>query len=152
MFARTHIVIVIFFSFILFWNNVNFLLFLFVSVIATLIPDLDSKNSKFGKKKVFRPLNLFMKHRGIVHSFIFLFALSIIILLLWKEILPPFILGYALHLITDSFTLRGTRIFYPFKMRIKGIIKTGGIIELVIFFIFVCADLFLIINKFYSVL
>jgi membrane-bound metal-dependent hydrolase YbcI (DUF457 family) len=152
MFARTHIAIVIFFSFILFENNANFLLFLFVSVIATLIPDLDSKNSKLGKKKVFRIFNLFMKHRGIVHSFIFLLVLSIIILILWKEILLPFVLGYALHLITDSFTRQGTRIFYPFKMRVKGIIKTGGIIELIIFFIFVCADLFLIINKIYSIL
>jgi membrane-bound metal-dependent hydrolase YbcI (DUF457 family) len=152
MFARTHIAIVIFFSFLLFENDVNFLLFLFVSIVATLIPDLDSKNSKLGKKKVFRIFNLFMKHRGIVHSFIFLFALSVLILLLWKEILLPFVLGYALHLITDSFTLQGTRIFYPFKLRVKGIIKTGGIIELVIFFIFVLADLFLIINKFYSVL
>jgi membrane-bound metal-dependent hydrolase YbcI (DUF457 family) len=152
MFARTHIAVVIFFSFLLFGNNVNFLLFLFVSVLATLIPDLDSKNSKLGKKKVFRIFNLFMKHRGIVHSFLFLLALSIIILLLWKEILLPFVFGYALHLIIDSFTLQGTRIFYPFKMKVRGIIKTGGIIELIVFFVFVCADLFLIINKFYSIL
>jgi membrane-bound metal-dependent hydrolase YbcI (DUF457 family) len=152
MFARTHVAIVIFFSFLLFQNSPNFLLFLFVSVIATLIPDLDSRNSKIGKKKVLRIFNLFMKHRGMVHSLIFLLALSVIILLLWKEILLPFVLGYALHLITDSLTLQGTRIFYPLKIRIKGIVKTGGIIELILFFIFVCADLFLIINKIYSVL
>jgi inner membrane protein len=152
MFARTHIAIVIFFSFLLFQESLNFLLFLSVSVIATLIPDLDSKNSKLGKKKVFRIFNLFTKHRGIVHSFIFLFALSVVILLFWKEVLLPFILGYGLHLIADSFTIQGTRIFYPFKIRIKGFIKTGGIIELIFFSFFICADLLLMINKFYSVI
>lgn len=152
MFARTHIAAVVFFSFLLFQNYSTFLLFLLVSVIATLVPDLDSKNSKLGKKKVFRIFNFFMKHRGIVHSFIFLFAISVVILLFWQEILFPFVLGYALHLVTDSLTLQGTRLFYPFKLRIKGFIKTGGIIELILFIVFILADLFLIINKIYSVL
>jgi membrane-bound metal-dependent hydrolase YbcI (DUF457 family) len=152
MLARTHVAIVIFFSFLLFQNSPDFILCLFVSVIATLIPDVDSPHSRIGKRKFFRIFNFFMKHRGIVHSFIFLIAVSAIIFIFWKEILLPFALGYGLHLITDSLTLQGTRLFYPFKIKVRGIIKTGGIIELGLFVIFACADLFLIINKFYSVL
>jgi membrane-bound metal-dependent hydrolase YbcI (DUF457 family) len=152
MFSRTHIVITIFFTFLLFQTSPNFLLFLFVAVTATLIPDIDSKNSKIGRKKISRFVNFFTKHRGVVHSFLFLLISSIMIFLVWKEILLPFILGYSLHLVTDSFTIRGTRIFYPFKVRIKGIIKTGGFAEFIIFILFCLADLFLIINKFYSVI
>jgi membrane-bound metal-dependent hydrolase YbcI (DUF457 family) len=152
MFSRTHLVIAVFFTLLLFQNSPNFFLFLFVSIVATLIPDVDSKNSKIGRRKPARIINFFMKHRGIVHSFLFLAFLSLMIFIFWKEILLPFVLGYSLHLISDSFTLQGTRLFYPFKLRVKGIIKTGGIVEFFIFTAFCFADLFLIINKFYSVI
>jgi membrane-bound metal-dependent hydrolase YbcI (DUF457 family) len=152
MFSRTHIVIAVFFTFLLFQNSPNLFLFLFVSIVATLIPDTDSKNSKIGRKKPARMINFFMKHRGIVHSFLFLAIASVVIFIFWKEILLPFALGYSLHLVADSLTLQGTRIFYPAKIRIKGIIKTGGITEFLTFTIFCFADLFFIINKFYSVI
>jgi inner membrane protein len=152
MFSRTHIVIAIFFTFILFQNSPDFLLLLFVAVTATLIPDMDSKTSKIGRKKISRLINFFTKHRGIVHSLFFLVISSIVIFFVWKEILLPFMLGYLLHLVGDSFTIQGTRIFYPFKVKIRGVIKTGGITEFVLFTLFCLADLFLIINKFYSII
>jgi len=150
MLLKTHIVITIFFCFLLLQNSPNFILFFFISIIATMLPDLDTPQSKIGKK--FRIFNFFMKHRGIIHSFTFLIVISIIIFLFWKEILLPFILGYSLHLITDSLTLQGTRLFYPFNFKIKGFIKTGGFLELILFLIFSLVDVFLLINKLYSIL
>jgi len=152
MFSRTHLAITIFFTFLFFQNSPDFFLFLFVAVTATLMPDIDSKNSKIGRKKPARIINFFMKHRGIVHSILFLAISSVVIFFIWEKILLPFVLGFLLHLVADSFTVKGTRIFYPSKIRIKGIIKTGGFAEFILFTLFCLADLLLIINKFYSVI
>jgi len=150
MLIKSHVVITIFFCFLLFQNSSDFVLFLFISIIATILPDLDTPQSKIGKK--FKLFNFFMKHRGIIHSFTFLLIISLIILLFWNKILFPFILGYSLHLVTDALTLHGIRLFYPLKLKIPGFIKTGGIFELILFIVFSLMDLFLLINKLYSVL
>ncbi len=148
MLFRTHLIIGLFFILLFFSYIHNPFLFLPVSLLSTLIPDIDTKFSKIGKIKLFRIFNFFMKHRGIIHSFTFLFLVSFFILLFFKEILLPFVFGYSLHLILDSFTIKGIKPFYPVKKRIKGKIKTGGLIETSIFVIFLFVDLFIFLTKF----
>jgi inner membrane protein len=151
MLAKTHLAVALFFVIMFFSNMQNFWFFLLICLIATLLPDIDSKFSAVGKHKVTRIVNFFTKHRGIFHSFTFLFVVSAILFMFFKEILLPFALGYSIHLLLDALTVSGVRIFYPSKFKIKGIIKTGKLFEKLLFFLFSFADLFLVFNLFFSV-
>jgi len=47
-------------------------------------------------------------------------------------------IGYLTHLIADSITLEGINFLYPFSsFRIKGLIRTGSLIESLLFFILI---------------
>lgn len=144
MLARTHLVTVLFFLLLFFPSVSNPILFFSVAIISAILPDIDTPTSKIGHYKIFRPLNFFTKHRGFFHSFTFLLLISILIFFSYKEILIPFVFGYSLHLILDAITIQGIIPFYPAKFKVRGLIKTGGIIESVIFWIFLIADLVLI--------
>ena len=60
----------------------------------------------------------------------------------------PFFLGYAMHLLTDSFTVEGIRPFWPFKSVSKGMLRVGGSIEQAIFIGFCIVDLVLLVSLF----
>jgi membrane-bound metal-dependent hydrolase YbcI (DUF457 family) len=140
------------FFFLLFLQDIqNPVIFLAVSIIATSLPDMDNRFSKIGHYRVSRIFNFFMKHRGAIHSFTFLAILSVLIFVLFKEILPAFFLGYSLHLFADSFTLSGIMPLYPIKWKIKGRIKTGGIGEFFLFLFFVAVDFLLLFSKIYLI-
>jgi membrane-bound metal-dependent hydrolase YbcI (DUF457 family) len=149
MFFRTHLVIALFFVLIFFSYIENPILFLSVVFFATLIPDIDSKFSKVGHYKIFRIFNFFTKHRGIMHSFSFLVFVSFLIFLSFREILLPFALAYSLHLLLDAITIHGISPLYPLKFRIKGKIRTGGIIENFLFVSFIFFDFLLVFSKIY---
>lgn len=148
MLIRTHLTITAFFILLLFNSVENKLIFILVALIATYIPDVDSRKSKLGKHILFRPLQWFTKHRGVLHSFSFLIVVSFILYLFFSySVLFGFILGYGLHLLADCLTIQGIRIFYPLKGKISGFIKSGGIIETIIFILFLLADFVLFFWK-----
>lgn len=146
MFIKTHLTITIFGILVLI-NLVNGFenkfIFIFVALIATFIPDVDTKFSKLGKRKVFRPLQFFFSHRGPIHSFSFLILICVL-LFFWKPVIAfGFLIGYGLHLFADCFTKIGIYPFWPLKRRCKGFVKTGGRIETFIFALFLVLDLVL---------
>lgn len=150
MLIRTHLAIVIFFI-LLFISSVNDkLVFVLVTLIATFIPDVDSKFSKLGHHKIFRPLQLFVKHRGIIHSFIFLILITSLFALFLPVVAFPLFLGYGVHLLADSFTKEGIRPFYPFNKTSSGKLRTGGRTETSIFVFFVLVDLFFLAARIFS--
>ena len=124
--------------------------FLVIALFSTFLPDMDSFNSKFGKKFFSRVLTAFTKHRGIMHSFIFLFAIYALLDFYLPIVSFGFLIGYGVHLVGDSFTKRGLRLFYPFKFKVKGFIKTGGKIESFLFLLFVILGLIALFLKAYS--
>lgn len=152
MLFRTHIAVTFFFVFVFFNYISNPLLFFPIVFLATLIPDIDSRFSKIGKKKIFRIFNFFVKHRGIIHSFTFLFLVSVPIFFFFKQALLPFASAYSLHLVLDALTVQGIPALFPLKFRIRGKIKTGGIFEKFLFYAFFFADLFLLFIIIYSLL
>ncbi len=133
---------------ILFLNHINNkFVFILMVLIATIIPDLDSGFSSYGRHLIFRPLQIFTKHRGIFHSFTFAVFVSILLGIFWPVASLGFFIGYSVHLVCDSFTKEGIQPFWPFKARSSGLISTGGrieeslflsliIINIVLFFIF----------------
>lgn len=150
MLIHTHLSITLFFI-LLFISSMEYkFAFVLVALLATFIPDVDSKFSKIGKKKIFRILQFFVKHRGMMHSFIFLFLIALFLVLFFPIIALPFFLGYGLHLFADSFTIKGIKPFYPWKKVSLGKIRTGGKSEMFIFIVFIVVDLFLLVAKIFS--
>lgn len=151
MLVKTHLSITLFFVLLFILNVEHKIVFIFVALVATFIPDLDSKFSSLGKKKPFRILQFFIKHRGIMHSFTFLLAIIFFFVFFFPILALPFFLGYGLHLLADSFTVKGIKPFYPFNKKSYGKIRTGGKSEIFVFVFFVLADLFLLNLKVFSI-
>jgi len=145
MLLKTHIVIAIFFI-ILFFNYVEYpFSFIIITLLATLIPDIDITFSHIGKYKIFRPLQALTTHRGLIHSFTFSFVLSLFFAFFIPIIAFPFFLGYSLHLIADSFTKEGITPFWPYSRKAYWRIPVGGKLEELIFFVFIFLDILILI-------
>lgn len=142
---KTHLSITLFFALILLSTIENKIVFISISLFATLIPDIDTSYSYLGKFKIFRFLQVFIKHRGFLHSFTFLLLIICPFALFLPFIALPLFLGYGLHLLTDSLTIEGIQPFYPYKRKIFGRIKTGGMTEIIIFSVFFLSDLVMIL-------
>ncbi len=151
MLIRTHLVIIIFFILLFISIVEDKVLFVLVALAATFIPDLDSEFSKLGRRKIFRPLQFFVKHRGIFHSFIFLIVIIGFFVLFLPVVAFPLFLGYGIHLLADSFTMNGIKPFYPFNKTSSGKLRTGGKTESLLFVFFILADLFLLVFRVSSV-
>lgn len=108
------------------------LLFYIVFMIGTLLPDIDEKNSAFGY--IFRPFSFFFEHRGFLHSVLPAIAIGVLVaIFLNVEIGFAAFFGYLMHLMLDMLNHMGVALFYPFsRFRVKGIIKSGGMFDLLI--------------------
>jgi len=147
MLTRTHLAITVFGILLVISLIENKFVFVLTALIATLIPDIDCYYSYLGKHVVFRPLQWFTKHRGILHSFSFLILITIFFVLFIPVLAAGFFLGYGLHLFSDSFTKDGIQIFYPFKKKISGKLRTGSLFETGLFVVFILFDLLLLSIK-----
>lgn len=151
MLFRTHIAIAIFFI-LLFLSKVEHKIsFVLVLFAAAILPDIDTRFSKIGKKKILRFLQFFVKHRGILHSFLFLILITSVFALFIPIVSLPFFLGYSSHLIADSFTVEGITPFYPIKKKVFGGIKSGSRAEILFLIIVVLLDAAMIVTKVFSI-
>jgi len=149
MLLKTHLAISILAILLLVSKVEHQLIFIIVTLIATFIPDIDSRFSDIGRKKISRILQFFTKHRGITHSFVFLIIITGILVFVFPIIALGFFLGYGLHLFADSFTKEGITPFHPFsKIKATGGIVTGGKTELGVLFILVKLNGIIIFVKF----
>ena len=144
MLLRTHLVFAVF-VYLLLYNIVGQkVLFLVGLIVATGFVDIDSRKSKVGRKWFFRPLQWFVKHRGIFHSLIFGILLSGLIYYFVNTGLGlGFALGYGLHLFLDLMTRSGVKLFWPFDFRIGLGLKSGGLVEEVLFVLVLLVDVWL---------
>lgn len=140
MLAKTHLAISILVILLFIPIVTHPISFVIIALVATLIPDIDSGFSTFGKRPTFRPLQVFVKHRGLFHSFTFLLLITIFFVLFLPVVSLPLFLGYSLHIFADSFTIEGIRPFYPSKKSVSGKIRTGGKFETGFFVAFVIVD------------
>jgi len=123
------------FMILLFVSHVsNKFVFIIMVLVATVIPDLDSGFSSYGRHLIFRPLQFFVKHRGIIHSFTTAVVLSALIAVWFPIASFGFFIGYCVHLIVDSFTIQGVQPFWPLHWKSSGPLHSGGRIEEVLFF------------------
>jgi len=148
MMYRTHIAIGLFLAF-LFMPSVKFkIIFLPIILICSLLPDIDCTHSYLGKHRIFRPLQWVIKHREFLHSFTFCYLLTLLLVLYFPIFALPFFLGYGGHLFADAFTIEGIKPFWPKEEKMEGKIKTGGKIEVILFYTISIVDLLLLIRFF----
>lgn len=126
----------------------NQLLFMTIVLISSIFPDIDHPNSKFGKN--IKIIGFLFEHRGFFHSFIFLALVNIPLFLYLKQyliLIYAFNIGFISHIIIDIINHMGIMPFHPFsKFRIKGFIKTGALIETLLFFVLIILDVWKLIR------
>ncbi len=151
MLFKTHLTFGILLFLLLFATQSKWYVFLIGTIIGTVIVDIDSKKSKTGKHIIFRPIQILTKHRGIFHTPFAAIILTLIMTTINIEFAFAFLIGYSGHLLLDSFTKQGIKLFYPLSnKRIKSKIKTNGYFELILFSIITTTNLILIILIFYK--
>lgn len=148
MLTKTHVAFAVFLIILFFEHVAHPWFFIIMVLVATILPDLDSNLSSFGRHLIFRPLQLLTKHRGMIHSFSFAILISIILAVFLPILSLGFFLGYSVHLICDSFTRDGIQPFWPLKAKSSGFITTGGRIEETLFFTLIILDIFLFFGVF----
>jgi inner membrane protein len=141
MLNRTHFAITLFFVLLLLPLVQFKTSFIILALVFTLIPDVDTSASFIGKYKIFRPVQFFVKHRGFFHSFLFLIIGVLFFLFFYPIGAFGFFIGYSSHLMADSFTLEGVRLFYPLKKKSTGSIRSGGKSEATVFVVFLILDI-----------
>ncbi|MDP3881492.1 MAG: metal-dependent hydrolase [Nanoarchaeota archaeon] len=146
MMYRTHLLFGIFLALAFLDYANNKLIFFLVILASTFLPDVDCMHSYLGREKIFRPLQWFVKHRGFFHSLLFCIAIAVIFSFYYPPLALPFFLGYAGHLLLDSFTDNGIRPFWPFKKELKGFVRTNGNVEKGIFYFLILANLIIFIS------
>jgi inner membrane protein len=122
---------------------VNLAVFLILLLLGSLAPDIDSPTSFMGRKT--KPVSWFFKHRGPIHSFLAMMVFTAILLLITPNFYYAlaFVLGYLSHLLMDSVTPTGIPFFWPSKKRMRGKIRTAGLIDVLILFVLIAIDIFL---------
>lgn len=144
MLIKTHLAITCFIILLLLPFVSAKWIFVCFALVATYLPDLDSRYSSMGHKTAARFLQFFTRHRGIIHSFSFLFLVTLVLVLFFPVVSLGFFVGYSSHLFADSFTIEGIRPFYPMKRVSNGKLATGGALEKGVFSVFLIADLVLV--------
>ena len=124
---------------------------LFFNTIGALLPDIDQASNRLwdllpAGESIGKALGVFMKHRGISHSFLGIFITDKysfwLITNLFNEsfvdtkmVYWSLMIGFISHIIADSFTEEGVPLLYPLRMNfglppVKPMrIKTGGWFE-----------------------
>jgi len=129
MLLRTHLMFGILMIIIFIMHVNNKIVFPIMVIIATILPDLDTGFSTLGKKWYAKPFQIFVKHRGVIHSLTTAVVISVIIAIFFPIASLGFFIGYSVHIITDSFTKEGVQPFWPLKTKSRGFIRTGGKVE-----------------------
>ncbi|MBI2107449.1 metal-dependent hydrolase [Candidatus Woesearchaeota archaeon] len=141
MLARTHLAFALLIGLLTFsYFNLNPILFIIIMSLTSFLPDIDHPKSKIGRKiKILSyPINFVFGHRGFFHSIFVAFGLSFAIWYFFGNYYIPFFIGFVSHLIGDALTVQGVNFIYPFKeLRVKGFITTGGVLENILFFVFI---------------
>ena len=123
-------------------NNFYFLAFI---LIGSFLPDIDSANALIGKK--IKPLSSFLMHRGFIHSMLVMVLFTVIVMLVTQNpgCALGFMLGFLSHLILDGLTITGIAFFWPSQLRVRGKLRTGGLLEWILLVVFVLGNTWLLL-------
>jgi len=146
MLVKTHIAFGILLGLLgVIYFEMSWLGFMFV-LIGSVVLDVDVSSSKVGRKWYSRVLQLYVRHRGIVHSLIFVAVVSWLVGLWRVEVGWGLFVGFVGHLFLDCLTYRGVRLFWPLWFKVRGSVKVGKYFEAVLFAVLVFVDVGLVVK------
>ena len=148
MIKKTHLAIGLVLGLLFLPHVSHKILFIPIILIASLVPDIDCAYSYLGHMKIFRPLQWFVRHRGLIHSFVFCVFICLICALFVPVIALPLFLGYFGHLFADSLCVEGILPFWPLKKTLSGKIRVGGSVEHGVFIGLVLVNIALFVSWF----
>lgn len=116
-----------------------------VAGLGALLPDIDSPNSKIGRKVPILPilLTITVGHRGMLHSVPGALLLSMLtatvanvfLITPFLTLFLLFLTGYLSHIFLDMLTPRGCPLLWPLPFNIRiPLVQTGGLAEKLIIF------------------
>jgi inner membrane protein len=115
----------------------NEILFLVLVLLGSILPDIDDVHSKIKKASgvIGSIISFMFKHRGIFHSLVMVIILFVLVSFWSSYYAIGLSIGYLSHLLSDSLTPMGIRIFYPFSSwKLRGPIKVGSAGEWIVLF------------------
>ncbi len=145
MLLRTHIALGLLAALLFLPHVEHKLLFLAICLVASILPDVDTPFSAIGKPKLMRFFQLFVRHRGMIHSLTIATAVSILLAFVWPLAALPFFLGYSVHLLADAFTRDGIIPFWPLRKKTSWIIRTDSMEETALFVLLIALDVLVIV-------
>ncbi len=115
----------------------NEVVFFFLVMLGSILPDIDSQHSKVNRwSGIFGVvIAFFFKHRGVFHSL----PIYLGLFFLMREWIGVYyasglFLGYLAHIIGDGISKEGVKPFYPFSFfHFRGPMRVGGWLEKIIF-------------------
>ena len=143
MLFKTHLMLGVLAILLLVGSVENKIIFVAMVLIATALPDIDSKHSALGRPIVNRPMQFFVKHRGFIHSLTIGVLISVLIAVFFPVAALGFFVGWSVHILGDSFTKEGVRAFWPLQITSRGFITTGSAFEKGLFFMLVVVNIIL---------
>jgi len=123
----------------------NIILFILITILFSIFPDIDERNSKIGKKykKTSAIINFIFGHRKFFHSIFIPLGLYFIFYYVNNEIGAAILIGSFSHLLMDGLTKQGIKPLYPIiKKKINGPIKTNSVSEKLLFLIIILLILY----------
>lgn len=129
MLLKTHILFAVLAILLIVQHVESRFFFILMVLMASVIPDMDTGFSRVGKNIAAKTGQLFVKHRGIVHSLTIGIIVSVLFSIYWPVGALGFFVGWSVHMICDSFTKEGIQAFWPLKFKTSGFISTGGRFE-----------------------
>jgi inner membrane protein len=114
-------------------STANIYIFFVFVLLGSLLPDIDTPNSKMGHKFgiVSDIISKVFGHRGIIHTIWGgLLLCGIFWYFIHKVYGAALFYGFISHLIADGFTIMGINFTHPFaRVRLSGFIETGSVLE-----------------------
>ncbi len=100
-------------------------------LVGAVLPDLDHPKSFINERLWFtKPIGYIARHRGLLHSALFMIIIFAVLLFLIKSYAYWILLGYFSHLLADSFNVSGIAWLAPFsKWKLKGPVVTNSYAE-----------------------
>jgi len=149
MLFKTHFAFALLLGLISFpYFELNPYAFVFITVICASLIDIDEPRSKIGRKLwIFSYLLKFLfGHRKLMHS-LFVWGLVAFALSFFTDYWVAALIGFFSHLFLDGLTKEGVNI-YPFNFRVRGFLRTNGVIEFVLFVLLIVIDVVFILGYF----
>lgn len=126
----------------------NQILFIFLFLLFSLIPDIDEIKSKIsGKFKVLAwIISFFIGHRGLLHSIWMPILIYLLLFMVRMDIAIAASFGYLSHIVLDCFNVSGVKLLWPLQKKLKGFIPSGGLAENLIFLGLVVLDVYVMVG------